>query len=95
MPCIHSIQRSDSGHSIHARMPHGDAGKRGAMATYKGAERGMPRSHGNGRPQGRLYCLEIKACVGLEAVHLGGAVPFLDIPSTSFSLLVKQRCMTT
>ena len=39
--------------------------------------------------------LEIKACVGLEAVHLKGAVPFLDSPTASFSLLVKQRCMTT
>ena len=39
--------------------------------------------------------LDKKACIGLEAVHIGGAVPFFDSPSTSFSLLVKQRCMTT
>jgi len=65
------------------------------MDTYKGAKRGMPRSHGNEKLQGGSYYLEIKACIGLEAVHLGGAVPFLGSPSTSFSLLVKQRCMTT
>jgi hypothetical protein len=39
--------------------------------------------------------LDKKACTGLEGVHIGGAVPFFDSPSTSFSLLVKQRCMTT
>ena len=39
--------------------------------------------------------LGIKACVGLEGMHLRGAVPFFDSPTASFSLLVKQRCMTT
>jgi len=65
------------------------------MATYKRGGEGVLLGHGNERPQGRSYYLEIKACIGLEGMHIEGAVPFFDSPSTSFSLLVKQRCMTT
>ena len=81
-----SIQATSFTHSIHA-------GEQ--VPRIKGLRRGMLRSHGNGMPQGQIKYLEIKVCIGLQGVHLGGAVPFFDSPSTSFSLLVKQRCMTT
>jgi len=72
-------------HSIHARHARSDAG-RGASVTYKRGGEGVLLGHGNGRPQGRLYYLEIKACVGLEAVHLKGAVPFFESSSANFPL---------
>jgi len=40
MPCIHSIQRSDSGHSIHARMPRSDAGNAERGPLIRGSEKG-------------------------------------------------------
>ena len=80
------IHSTHSTHSIHTQEQ---------VPRIKGLRRGMPRSHGNGMPQGQIKYLEIKVCIGLQGVHLGGAVPFFDSPSTSFSLLVKQRCMTT
>lgn len=75
-------------HSFHPFNPCKDASKRcrkrGASATYKGAEKGDVTESRKWEPQGRSYYLEKKACVGLEAVHPSGAVPFLDSPSTSF-----------
>jgi hypothetical protein len=70
-------------------------GKRGAMATYKGAKKGDVTESRKWMPQGQIKYLDKKACTGLETMHLGGAVPFFDSPTASFSLLVKQRCMTT
>ena len=34
--------------------------------------------------------LDKKACIGLEGVHLGGAVPFFDSPTASFSLFDRR-----
>ena len=94
MPCIHSIQRSDSGHSIHARHARSDAGNAEQVPLIKGRRGGCHGVTEMEATRANNY-LEIKACIGLEGVHLGGAVPFFDSPTASFSLLVKQRCMTT
>lgn len=94
MPCIHSIQRSDSGHSIHARMPRSDAGNAEQVPLIRGAEKGCYLVTETEATRANKY-LDKKACIGLEAMHLRGAVPFFDSPTASFSLLVKQRCMTT
>jgi len=40
MPCIHSIKRSDSGHSIHASMPRSDAGNAERWPLIKGRRGG-------------------------------------------------------
>ena len=87
------IHSTHSTHSIHAREARNEADAE-QWPLIKGQRGGC---HGVTETEATraIRYLEIKACVGLEAVHLGGAVPFLESPSTSFSLLVKQRCMTT
>jgi len=86
MPCIHSIQRNDSGPFNPCKTCSQRCRKRGERATYKRGREGVLLGHGNERPQGRSYYLEIKACVGLEGVHLGGAIPFFDSSSANFPL---------
>ena len=64
------------------------------MPLIRGAEKGRYLVTETEATRAIKY-LDKKACIGLEAVHIGGAVPFFDSPTASFSLLVKQRCMTT
>jgi hypothetical protein len=62
----------------------------GEIATYKGAKKGdVTESRKRDATRANNY-LEKKACIGLETMHLGGAVPFFDSPTASFSLFDRR-----
>ncbi len=92
MPCIHSTH--SKGGPFHPQGKRSDAGNAERGPLIKGQRGGCHGVTETEATRANKY-LDKKACIGLEGMHIGGAVPFFDSPSTSFSLLVKQRCMTT
>ena len=76
---IHSI------HSIHAREPRSNARNAERWPLIKGQRGGCHGVTEMGATRAIKY-LDKKACIGFEAVHIGGAVPFFDSSSANFPL---------
>jgi len=86
MPCIHSTHSIHSkGGPFHPQGKRSNAGKAERGTLIKGQRGGCHGVTEMRATRANKY-LEIKACVGLEGMHIGGAVPFFDSSSANFPL---------